>query len=82
MGAQNKTEESRINKKLHRFNIALINHEITKEALDLFQIHHLSHGLAIPDCFIAATSSVTGLELFTYNTKDFKFINKLILYKK
>lgn len=82
MGAQNKIEESKINKNLHRFNIALINHEITKEALDFFQIYHLSHGLAIPDCFIAATSRVTGLELFTYNTKDFKFINKILLYKK
>jgi len=82
MGAQNKNEESQINKKLHRFNIALINHEITKEAIDFFQTYHLSHGLVIPDCFIAATASVTGLGLFTYNTKDYKFINKLKLYKK
>ena len=80
-GAQNKLEENKIIKKLHRFNISLINHEITLAALDFFQTYHLSHGLAIPDCIIAATSSVTGLELFTYNTKDFKFIKELKLYK-
>jgi predicted nucleic acid-binding protein len=80
-GAQNKTDEKKIIKNLHRFNIALINNDITLEAIDFFEKYHLSHGLAIPDCFIAATSSVTSLELFTYNIKDYKFIPKLKLYK-
>lgn len=42
--------------------------------------NHLSHGLAIPDALIAATSLETGLRLFTYNVRDFKFIKGLNLY--
>ncbi len=81
MGAPNKTDETKIRKKLLRFNTALINHDITIEAIGLFEAYRLSHGLAIPDCFIASTAKVTGLELFTYNVKDFKYINNLHLFK-
>lgn len=79
-GALNKTESTKIGKKLLRFNTALINNNITTEAIELFQNYHLSHGLAIPDSFIAATASILQLELFTYNVKDYKFIKKLRLY--
>lgn len=79
MGAGNKTEEIKIRKKLLRFNTALINDDITTEALELFEIYRLSHGLSIPDCFIAAFAKVMQLELFTYNLRDYKFINNLSL---
>ena len=79
MGAGNREEEVRIKKRIVRFNMALINNEITEEALRIFEMYRLSHSLAIPDCFIAATSKVTGLALFTYNVKDYKFISKLKL---
>ncbi|HOY96280.1 MAG TPA: type II toxin-antitoxin system VapC family toxin [Catalimonadaceae bacterium] len=79
-GAVNKGEETKINKMVRRFNIALINNEITIEALQLFEAYRLSHGLAIPDCFIGATAKTIGIELFTYNTKDFRFIAKLKLF--
>jgi predicted nucleic acid-binding protein len=79
-GAANKAEETKINKMVRRFNIALINNQITNEALQLFENNHLSHDLAIPDCFIGATAKTIGVELFTYNTKDFKFIPKLKLF--
>lgn len=82
MGATNKSEETKIKKKLLRFSVALINNDITKEALELFEHYRLSHGLAIPDCLIAASAKIMGLELFTYNEKDYKFINKLKLYEK
>lgn len=79
-GAVNRAEEIKIIKRLARFNTALINNEITIEALMLFETYRLSHGLAIPDCFIAATSKITSLHLFTYNLADFKFISQLKLY--
>lgn len=82
MGARNKIEETKIKKKLLRFNVALINSEINIEALELFETYRISHGLAIPDCFIAATSKIMELQLFTYNVKDFKFINKLALFNQ
>lgn len=80
-GAQNKTEENTINKNLHRFNVSMINNDITIDALEFFQSYHLSHNLAIPDYIIAATACGTKFDLFTYKTKDFKFISKLKLYK-
>ena len=81
LGATNKRELKKIGEKLHRFDIALINNEITSKAFILLSNHHLSHGLAIPDCFIASTAIITEMELFTYNIRDFKFINELMLFK-
>ncbi len=80
LGATNKADMGRITKKLSRFNIALINNEITMEAFDLLQNYRLSHGLSLPDSIIAATALIADLELFTYNTKDFKFISRLKLH--
>ncbi len=70
-----------VNKKLSRFNIALINNDITLEAFELLQTYRLSHGLALPDCLIAATAKITELVLFTYNTKDYKLIAELKLFR-
>ena len=81
MGAANKSEETKIKKNLNRFNIALINNEITMEAMQLFDAYWLSHGIAIPDCFIGSTAKILNLELFTYNLKDFKYIQKLKLFE-
>jgi len=80
LGATNKADLNQLNKKLLRFNIALINNDITLTAFDLLRTYNLSHGLKIPDCIIASTVIITNLELFTYNIKDFTFIRKLKLY--
>jgi len=48
-------------------------------ARHLLQIYHLSHGLGIADALIAATSIEADIPLFTYNTKDFRFIKGLTL---
>jgi predicted nucleic acid-binding protein len=81
MGASNKIEESKIKKNLNRFNLALINNAITLEAIALFEMYRLSHAMAIPDCFIGATAKIMNLELFTYNLKDYRFMNKLRLFE-
>ena len=80
-GASNKSDLEKMSTKLSRFNIALINNDITLKAFELQKKYFLSHGLSMPDCLIASTSIILGLELFTYNTKDFKFISDLTLYK-
>jgi hypothetical protein len=81
VGATNKKDLIKISRLLHRFDILNINNEITIKALNLLEDHHLSHGLAIPDCLIAATAIISDLDLFTYNTKDFKFIKGLRLFQ-
>jgi tRNA(fMet)-specific endonuclease VapC len=45
------------------------------------QRYLLSHKASIPDMLIAATAISNDLELYTLNTKDFKFIPELSLYK-
>lgn len=81
VGATNKETLAVINKRLKRFNSFLLTNEITLTSLSLLQEYRLRYGLAIPDSLIAATALETKLELFTYNTKDFKFIDGLHLYK-
>jgi predicted nucleic acid-binding protein len=81
MGASNKNELNRINKNIHQFNLALIDDNITQSAIQLLQNYRLSHGLAIPDSLIAATALILQVELFTYNVKDYKFIDSLMLYE-
>ncbi|MDB4902120.1 MAG: type toxin-antitoxin system VapC family toxin [Mucilaginibacter sp.] len=80
-GISNKDTLIKLNKNIKRFNILLINAEITSIALQLIESFKLSHNLAIPDSLIAATAIHTGFKLFTFNTKDFKFIPNLQLYQ-
>lgn len=81
VGAVNKTHLNRINKELKGFLTILPNPEIALIAIKLLHQYHLSHGLKIQDCFIAATALFVKIPLFTYNIKDFKFIDGLELYK-
>lgn len=80
LGAINKKDIRIIIKKLSRFDIALLNKDITFKAFELLEHYSLSNGLALPDSIIAATALVADLKLFTYNRKDFKFIPYLKLY--
>lgn len=81
LGATNKADLHRINRDIERLNITLINYEINEHAIFLLQKYSLSHGLSLPDSLIASTSILTGFELFSYNVKDYKFIEKIRLYK-
>ena len=81
-GARNKRELFTIDTRIKRFNILLINHQITDIAIDLIYRYNLSHNLALPDALIAATALYTQPPLFTYNSKDFKYIDQLRLFNK
>ena len=80
VGSLNKADLNRINKNIHQFRIALIDNNISQSAIKLLQTYRLSHGLALPDSLIAATALILDLELFTYNIKDYKFIDGLVLF--
>lgn len=79
-GTLHKEHSQQVAKKLKRLDTILLSPEITLRAIDLLNTYHLSHGLAIPDALIAATSLATDLTLFIYNMRDFKFIKGLKLY--
>lgn len=80
-GAANKTEQIAITANINYFDTLIINEDITLIAVQLMEKYRLSHGLAIPDAIIAATSLFTGFPLYTYNLKDFRYIDKLDLFK-
>ena len=64
LGAISKNDMAKISKKLNRFNIVLINNEITIQSFDLIQKYRLSHGLSLPDSIIASTALIADLEQY------------------
>lgn len=79
-GALNNNELKKIKKYLSSLEIVHIDLLISETALGLIEKYSKSHHLQIPDSIIAATSLVYGMELFTYNIKDFKYIKDLKLH--
>ena len=79
-GALNKTDLAKIVKGLNAIKIIHVDEVISGKGLELVQRYGLSHTLAVPDAFIAATALVHNLPLYTLNRKDFRFIDGLRLY--
>jgi len=79
-GTRDRLHGQRVMKNLKRMAILPLSHKIGLRATDLLQSYHLSHGLEIADALIAATAIETDCPLFTYNTKDFRFIKGLRLF--
>lgn len=80
-GATNKEHQTKLEKKLKQYNILQIDNRISSKATELIKKYKLSHGLLIPDAFIAASCLVYDFKLLTDNVKDFKYIENLSLYK-
>jgi len=74
VGALNKRELKKINRILFKVNLLDTDQYILDIADFLVEKYSLSHGMKIYDAIIAATCLVYDLPLWTYNKKDFKFI--------
>jgi tRNA(fMet)-specific endonuclease VapC len=81
-GALNKRELTQIKKDLKNLILIDIDNKTCDLFLELLSKYALSHKLAIPDGFIAATAIANDVELFTLNVKDYRFIDGLKFYKK
>ena len=81
-GVLNKQDLDRTRKKLNGFATLPLDQEIVQLALQLQQRYILSHKMGISDTLIAATALVFGLEIKTYNLKDFQFIPTLEVSNK
>lgn len=79
-GALNKAELLKIQNHLNLLHNLPIDHQVSSQFIQLMERYSLSHKLAIPDALIAATALVNDLELYTLNSKDFRFIENLKLY--
>ena len=58
-----------------------LNEDITEIAINLIENIQKSHGLKIPNALIASMAIYYDLSLWTYNIKDFRFIENLSLFK-
>jgi predicted nucleic acid-binding protein len=79
-GMQNKKEMAEMQKKINSYNVLHFNEEVSSTAVSLINKFKLSNNIQIPDAIIGAMSIVYDIELFTYNTKDFKFIPGIRLH--
>jgi predicted nucleic acid-binding protein len=79
-GAFDKKESRKIEKFLSLFEIIHLNREISTKAIQLIKTYSKSHGLDIPDSLIASCALVNNCKLFTFNIKDFRYIENLNLY--
>lgn len=78
-GAMNKKQLSSLVKDLRGYRVVNFNEAVSGLAMSYIQKYHLSHGLQIPDAIIAASAVTFEIPLFTYNLKDFKYIEKIKL---
>lgn len=79
VGCRNKTELQKLGKFLQHYGIIKVNDSISEQAVELLSDYRLSHGLLIPDAFIAATAIVFAIPLLTKNQSDYRFIPNLNL---
>ena len=78
-GVDNKRQFQQLKKKINNYYIVDFINEVSKLSLKFIEKYNLSHQLQIPDAIIRATAIVHKIPLFTYSTKDFKFMPKIIL---
>lgn len=79
-GARDKQELAKIERHVALCHCYGLNDAISALFIELMVRYSLSHKVSIPDMLIAATAISHDLELYTLNTKDFKFIPELNLY--
>ena len=79
-GAKDKQELKKIEQNFGLCQCYSLNDNVSAIFIDLMVRYSLSHKASIPDMLIAATAIANNIELYTLNTKDFKFIPELSLY--
>ncbi len=78
-GARNKAEVKKLEQFILYFSIIYPDETLSRKAMALVKRYAKSHALDIPDSIIAATALMLDSKLFTYNRKDFRYIDGLSL---
>ena len=81
IGCRDKSEVKKAQKFLGDYPVIDISIPISKEAYQLILEYSKSHGLVIPDAFIAATALDENLTLVTSNIRHFDIIEGLRVQK-
>ena len=70
-GARDRTEQRRIEQRLSVLPIEHIDADDSRCAASWFAAYHLSHGVGMLDCLIAAVAFRTGVPIYTFNLSHF-----------
>ena len=71
-GARNRREQRMLAKQLNTYTIVHLDGGDSEQALSWFEEFHLSHGVGILDCLIAAIAVRIGKPFYTFNLKHFQ----------
>ena len=77
VGCRDRGEVEKAEKLIADFGLVHISPAESARAYDLILAFSKSHGLAIPDAFIAATAIIQDLDLSSDNARHFKMIPNL-----
>lgn len=78
-GSIKKHDRELIKESLSTLTCHPLTPEISRTAIELIDKYSSAEGLFLADALIAATAIEHDLTLVTFNTKDFKFINEIII---
>ncbi len=79
VGCRNNRELRELDRFISHLRIIRLNNWISDIASDLLHGFRLSHGLLIPDAFIAATALFHEYPFISKNQRDYRFIRELNL---
>lgn len=79
VGCRDKRELNELDRFMSNFQIVRLNSRMSDIASDLVHSYRLSHGLLIPDAFIAATAIFLECQFISKNQRDYRFIGELNL---
>lgn len=74
-GSLNKRELKKLNKILSKCELVELDQDILDLSVQLINNYGLSHGMGVYDSIIASTCMIYDLPLWTYNKKDFRFLD-------
>jgi predicted nucleic acid-binding protein len=77
IGMLNKPELKSMQKKVEQYHVLHLNEAASRASLALIHRYRLTHGLLMPDALIAGMDLAYDLEIFSYNLKDFRYIDGL-----
>jgi len=80
-GARDKRELNYIKKRIMKFKVLKMNHQIMTLAREILDTYTLSHNTKIMDALIASTVLTYDINLYTLNTKDFTYLDQIRLIK-
>jgi len=78
-GARDKKELNYIKKKIMKFEVLKMNHEIISLAKEILDRYTLSNNTKIMDALIASTVIMYNIDLYTLNKKDFRYLEQITL---